>query len=410
MRSFDENLRLYAKLAVREGVALAPGQELILSAEIDQAPLVRLVAEEAYRAGAKNVEILWRDSEVAKIRYREGSEEAINYAPAWQYQGVAEAHREGAARLGISSSDPQMLGEFPPEKVGRASRAQSAAARPVSELISAMAMNWCVIGAASPDWAKRVFPDLSPEEATAKLWEKIFLASRVLEADPVEAWITHSARLESRVEWLNSLRVDALHFRGPGTDLTIGLVENHLWAGGRGVAKNGVRCSPNIPTEEVFTMPHRGRVNGTVTATLPLSLRGQVVEGITVRFVDGRIEEAHATSGEATLLQLLDTDDGARRLGEVALVPNSSKVRETETLFFNTLYDENAASHIALGACYAENLAGYDDLSPEDRLTHGANDSLIHVDWMIGSGQVDVDGLAADGLRTPIMRAGEWVD
>lgn len=231
----------------------------------------------------------------------------------------------------------------------------------------------------------------------------------MLEEDPIAAWVAHSATLEENVRRLNDLRLDALRFRGPGTDLTVGLVEGHLWAGGRGTAKGGHVCSPNIPTEEVFTMPHRERTSGTVRSTKPLSLRGNLVEGIVVTFRDGAVTEMSAERGESVLRGLLDTDEGARRLGEVALVPHSSKVSQTGTLFLNTLYDENAASHIALGACYGENLSGYDDLTDEDRLRHGANDSLIHVDWMIGSAEVDVDGVHRDGSEVPIMRGGEWV-
>jgi aminopeptidase len=333
----------------------------------------------------------------------------MSYTPNWLYDGITRAHSENAARLGISSGDPGLLKEIAPERVATASRAQSAAKKAMSELISGFAINWCVIGAASPGWAAKVFPDLAVDQAVAKLWEAIFLTSRVLEPNPIAAWVTHSEGLEQRVRLLNEERFDAIHFRGPGTDLRVGLVEDHLWAGGRGEAKNGVTCSANIPTEEVFTMPHRARVDGTVSSTKPLSVRGQVLDGIQVEFKDGAIVSSKAAKGEETLQRLLSTDEGAKRLGEVALVPHSSKVSEAGILFLNTLYDENAASHIALGACYAENLKGYDELSESDRLAHGANDSIIHVDWMIGSGEVDVDGLGADGSVTPLMRAGEWV-
>jgi aminopeptidase len=283
------------------------------------------------------------------------------------------------------------------------------ATRGISEYIAGFQINWCLVGAASPGWAAQVFPNLPHEEALAKLWEGIFLTSRVLEDNPIQAWRSHSEKLEAKVEELNAMRLDALHFRGPGTDLRVGLVENHLWAGGRGTAKNGVLCSPNIPTEEVFTMPHRARVDGTVRSTKPLSVRGQIVDGIEVEFKDGAVVDANASKGLDTLQRLIDTDEGARRLGEVALVPNSAAVSRAGILFLNTLYDENAASHIALGRCYEENLHGLEDLSDDEKLERGANDSVIHVDWMIGSGEIDVDGLHADGSATPLMRAGEWV-
>jgi len=409
MRSFEENLRLYAELAVREGLGLAEGQEVLVFAEIDQSPFVHLVAEAAYRAGAKNVEVIYRDPELTRVRFAAGSDEAIGYAPTWLYEGVANAHRAGAARLGIISNDPQLLADVPADRIRASSLAQSKASKPISEIVSDMAINWSLVGASSAGWAQRVFPELPQEEAVALLWEKIFLSSRVLEPDPIAAWIAHSESLESKVEWLNELRLDAVHFKGPGTDLRVGLVKNHLWAGGRGVAKNGIRCSPNIPTEEVFTMPHRMRTEGVVSSTKPLSLRGQLLDGIRVEFREGQIVHAEAKSGNETLQGLIDTDAGARRLGEVALVPHSSKVSLTETLFLNSLFDENAASHIALGASYSENLQGIDDMSEDQRLEHGANDSLIHTDWMIGSAEVDVDGIRGDGSVVPLMRAGEWV-
>lgn len=408
-RSFEQNLALYAELTIKEGVALQPGQELILAAETGDAPFVRLLAAQAYRAGAKNVEVLWSDPGVTLARYREGTDEAISYAPTWFIDGITRAHRENAARIGVASGDPGLLANVPPERVATSSRVTSAAKKGISELVSGFAINWCVVGAASPAWAARVFPGLPAEEAVAKLWDAIFLTSRIHEDDPTAAWVAHSENLERRVTALNEMRFDAIRFRGPGTDLQVGLVERHVWAGGRGRAKNGVLCSPNIPTEEVFCMPHRAKVDGVVSSTKPLSVRGQVLDGIEVEFKDGVAVRAHAAKGDETLQRLLSTDEGSRRIGEVALVPNSSKVAQAGILFYNTLYDENAASHIALGASYAENLEDHAALSEEERLARGANDSIIHVDWMIGSGEIDVDGLNADGAATPLMRAGEWV-
>lgn len=409
MRSFADNLRLFAQLTVKEGVGLAPGQELIVTAEIDQAPFVRLIAEEAYKAGAKNVEVLWKDSDISRTRFKTGSDEAIAYAPSWLYDGIAQAHKGNAARLGIISTDPALLSDIPPDRVATSSTAQSKAGREISELISGFDINWCLVGASSPAWAQRVFPGLPAAEATEKLWEKIFLASRVLEGDPVAAWVSHSETLEAKVEWLNGLRLDAVRFTGPGTDLTVGLVENHLWAGGRGRSKNGILCSPNIPTEEVFTMPHRARVDGVVSSTMPLSLRGQVLDKIRIEFKDGVAVNAGAEKGDEVLQKLLSTDEGAKRLGEVALVPQSSKVAQTGTLFFNSLFDENASCHIALGESYSENLPGLEGLEDEEKNAKGANTSLIHVDWMIGSGSVDVDGIEPDGSVVPLMKSGEWV-
>lgn len=408
-RSFEENLSLYAQLAVREGLNLASGQELIVAADIVSAPLVRLVVAEAYRAGAKNVEILWNDPEITLTRYCEGSDEAMNYAPMWLIDGITRAHRENTARLGIISADPALLADVDPVRIATSSKVVSAAKKEMSELITEFAFNWCVIGAAAPGWASRVFPDLETSDAVAKLWDLIFSTSRILEPDPIAAWSAHCDHLARRVAMLNEARFGALHFRGPGTDLRVGLVDDHLWAGARGTSTSGITCSPNIPTEEVFTMPHRSRVDGYVSSTKPLSLRGQIVDGIRVEFVNGEVVQAKAAKGEETLQRLISTDEGARRLGEVALVPNSAKVAQANTLFLNTLFDENAASHIALGGSYGENLAGGAQLSDKEKLERGANDSMIHVDWMIGSAEVDVDGIKSDGTGVPLMRSGEWV-
>lgn len=406
MRSFDESLRQYAQLTVKVGLNVVPGQEVLVFAETDQTEFVRLIAEEAYKAGVKNVEVQWRDPGLVLTRFLHGSEEAINYAPGWFHDGIARAHSEGAARLYVASEDPMLLSGIAPARVAASNKARSIASKKTSEMVSSMAINWCVIGAASTGWATRVFP--GDPNATAKLWDAIFLTSRVLEEDPIAAWKAHNERLAEKVQWLDSLRLNELHFAGPGTDLHVGLVDDHLWAGGGAVTKTGIVCSANIPTEEVFTMPHRERVNGVVCSTKPLSLRGQLLDGIRVVFKDGAVVEACAEKGNEALQELLSTDEGAKRLGEVALVPASSKVAETGVLFLNSLYDENAASHIALGASYAENLKGYDEMSEEQRLAHGANDSLIHVDWMIGSAQIDVDGMRGDGTVVPLMRNGEW--
>lgn len=408
-RSFEEKLALYAKLAVHEGVALRKGQELLISAEIEAAPLVRLVAEEAYKAGAKNVEVFWSDPQVALARLKNGSDEAIGYAPMWLIDGITQAHRDGAARLGILSTDPGLLSAIDPQRVATYSQAQGSAKKALSDLITQSHFNWGLVGAASPGWAARVFPGVPVEEAVKKLWDSIFLTSRIYEVEPLQAWRTHSESLEQKVVWLNELGLVELRFRGPGTDLRMGLADGHIWAGGRGVSKNGVKCSPNIPTEEVFTMPHRAQVEGVVRSSMPLSVRGQLVDEICVEFKDGVAVKASAGKGEETLERLLSSDDNARRLGEVALVPNSAKVAQAGILFYNSLYDENAASHIAFGGAYGENMSGYDDLSEAEREARGANDSIIHVDWMIGSGQMDVDGVDAAGNVTALMRAGEWV-
>ena len=277
------------------------------------------------------------------------------------------------------------------------------------ELITRHEINWTIVACATPEWAKLVFPGEPEDVAVAKLWEAIFVSSRVNVDDPVVEWQQHGERLKKRVEMLNAKRYSALHFKSSVTDLTVGLADDHLWAGGGTTAGNGVYCQPNIPTEECFTTPHKDRVDGTVRASKPLSHQGTLIENIEVRFEGGKIVEAKATAGEDVLNRLISTDDGARRLGEVALVPHGSPIAQSGVLFWNTLFDENAASHIALGQAYSTCIIGGDKMDAAELAARGANESLIHVDWMIGSGEMDVDGIAADGVAEPLMRKGEWV-
>jgi aminopeptidase len=286
----------------------------------------------------------------------------------------------------------------------------SKAYRPALELITRHDINWTIVSAATPAWAAAVFPELPAEAALGKLWDAIFAASRADQNDAVGAWKKHDEKLHTWADRMNARRYSALHFKGPGTDLKVGLADDHLWLGGGTTAGNGKYCIPNMPTEEVFTTPHRDRVDGTVTSTKPLSHQGTLIEGIRVRFEGGRIVEAHAAKGEQVLQKLIETDDGARRLGEVSLVPNSSPIAASGLLFLNTLFDENAACHIALGQAYSSCLKNGDKLTPDELKAKGANDSLIHVDWMIGSGKIDVDGITASGSAEPVMRGGEWAD
>ncbi len=257
-------------------------------------------------------------------------------------------------------------------------------------------------------WASKVYPDLSVEEAQGKLMDAIYAASRLEGDDPVANWAAHTAVLKERVNWLNGQNFSALHYTGPGTDLRLGLADGHIWKGGASPALNGVVCQPNIPTEEVFTCPHAYKVDGIVAATKPLAHQGNVIENIAVRFEAGRIVEATASKGEDVLNALLKTDDGASRIGEVALVPHSSPISQSGTLFYNTLFDENASCHIALGQCYADTIEGGSELSPEELKQKGGNQSIIHVDWMMGSDAVDIDGITKTGDHVPVMRAGEW--
>ncbi len=409
--TFEEKLDRLAEVAVKVGLGLRDGQEMLMSAPIDALPLVRRITEHAYRAGARLVTTFYGDDPSIVARYEHAPDASFDYAPVWLQDAIATAFRSGAARLAIAGANPALLAGQDPAKVSRANVAMSKASKPAMELITRHEINWTIVACATPEWAKLVFPGEPVDAAVAKLWEAIFKASRIDGDDPVAQWKEHGARLKARVDVLNEKRYHALRFRSAdgGTDLTVGLADDHLWAGGGTTAGNGVYCQPNIPTEECFTTPHKDRVDGVCRASKPLSHQGTLIENISVRFEGGKIVEAHATAGEDVLNRLISTDEGARRLGEVALVPHSSPIAQSGVLFWNTLFDENAASHIALGQAYSTCLKGGEKMSEEELATLGANSSLIHVDWMIGSGAMDVDGVRADGTSEPLMRAGEWV-
>ena len=409
LMSHDARLDRLAEVAVRVGLGLKPGQEVVLTAPLESVPLVRRLTEHAYKAGASLVTTLLSDEVTTLARFQHAPEGAFDHAPAWLYEGMAAAYRQGAARMAIGGENPALLAQQDPDRVARANKARSVAYQPALELITNFAINWSIVCYATPAWAQLMFPDEPPEQATARLWDAIFAASRVDEPDPVAAWATHNAALHARTALLDAKRYDALHFKGPGTDLRVGLADGHLWLGGSEPAKNGVVCNPNIPSEEVFTTPHLGRVDGQVRSTKPLSYQGTLIRDIAVRFEAGRIVEATASSGQNVLEKVLGTDAGARRLGEVALVPHSSPISASGLLFFNTLFDENAASHIALGQSYRTCLEGGTTAGAEELERRGANSSLIHIDWMIGSGAIDVDGMVPGGGAEPVMRGGEWV-
>ena len=397
-----------AEAAVKVGLQLKAGQDLFLTSPVSALPLARRIAEHAYRAGAGLVTPILSDEEITLSRFRFARDESFDRAASWLYDGVAKAFAANTARLAIVGDDPMLLSQENPANVARANKANSLAYQPALEKIAGFDINWNIVAYPTASWAKRVFPGDDEHVAVAKLADAIFSASRVANDDPVAAWAAHNAALRNRTQWLNGQKFQALHYSGPGTDLTIGLADSHEWQGGASTAKNGITCNPNIPTEEVFTTPHARRVEGHVASTKPLSYQGTLIDNIQVKFSEGRIVEAKAARGEEVLHKVLDTDDGARRLGEVALVPHSSPISQSGLLFFNTLFDENAACHIALGQCYSKCFIDGAKLSADEIATRGGNKSLIHIDWMIGSDKTDIDGVHADGRRTPVFRKGEW--
>ena len=397
-----------AEVAIKVGLNLQPGQDLLLTAPAVALPLVRRIAEHAYKAGAGLVTPILSDEAVTLARYRFGHDNSFDRAANWLYEGMSKAFAANTARLAIVGDNPMLLAGEDPAKVSRASKANSIAYQPALEKIVNFEVNWNIISYPSLSWAKQVFPHDEEDVAVAKLADAIFAASRVDNDGAVAAWTKHNAVLRERTDWLNGQRFSALHYTGPGVDLTIGLADGHEWEGGASTAKNGITCNANIPTEEVFTTPHCRRVSGHVVSSKPLSYQGSLIDNIAVKFEEGRIVEAKASRGEEVLNKVLDTDEGARRLGEVALVPHSSPISKSGLLFFNTLFDENAACHIALGQCYSKCFIDGGKLTPEQIAAQGGNKSLIHIDWMIGSDKIDIDGLHTDGRRVPVFRKGEW--
>jgi aminopeptidase len=404
--NFEQMLEKYADVTVHVGLNLRKGQRLAVRALLDDAPFVRKVTESAYKAGARFVDVLWIDERLTRIRFEHADPESITDVPDWTYDRNLEYYQRGDALLGISSSDPDLLNGINPDLIAKNRKAIAEKYEPLRKYDNDF--NWCVVSTASPSWAKKIFPDLSVEQAQAKLWEAIFSACRIDTPDPVQAWKDHTNKLAKYKDHLNAKRYTALHYKAPGTDLTVGLPEKHIWGGADATYKNGITCIPNLPTEEVFTTPHKNKVDGVVKSTFPLNLMGVLIEDFSVTFENGRAVKVTAKKGEDDLRKLIETDENAGRLGECALVPNSSPIGQRGHLFYNTLFDENASCHLALGNSYRESIEGGPDMTQEEFASQGGNKSLIHVDFMIGSSEMNIDGIKEDGTREPVLRSGEW--
>ena len=406
--TFEDKLRNYAKLIVHVGVNVQKGQRVLLRSAVESASLARLVVEEAYKAGASYVDTIWNDDAVTLARFQHAPDGTFEIFPDWYADAMINAANRGDAIISIRSSDPELLAGQDEEKVALVERVQRAELRAFSERIMDSSISWTLVSAPIPGWANKVFPDDDPQTQLSKLWDAVFKAVRADTKDPVGEWQTHLKVLEDRRAYLNNKQFHALKYTGPGTDLTVGLADNHVWLGGVQPTKDGVIYVANLPTEEVFTMPHRARVDGVIKNSLPLSYTGTLIDDFELTFENGKVVKARAGKGEKTLKRLLESDEGASRLGEVALVPHSSPISQTGTLFYNTLYDENAASHLALGRAYRFTIEGGSDMSADEAEAHGANDSLSHVDFMVGSNELDIDGVHKDGTTEPVMRKGEW--
>ena len=413
----DRILPSYGELAVRIGLNLRAGQRLLIigplangGVSLEAARLVEAVAVSAYRSGARFVEAIWGDDALQRARFSCAPRDSFDEFSAWFPKAIT-AHVEGGhAVLSIYANDPDQLKDQDPALIGALQRAVARSVRSFRDHISRNETNWAVIGAAGSAWAAKVFPDLAQEEQVPRLWEAIVRLCRLDRPDPMAAWHAHLTGLARRRDELNRRQYAALRYSGPGTSLTIGLPPGHHWVSGSPMSRSGIDFCPNLPTEEVFTMPHKDRVDGTVRASKPLSYGGTTIDGFSLEFASGRVIDLRAACGEAILRQLVETDEGAARLGEVALVPHSSPVSQAGVLFYNTLFDENAASHVALGTAYKFTLSGGESLDDGEFERAGGNRSAVHVDFMIGSAELDVEGVLPGGTIEPIMRRGEWVD
>ncbi|MGG1396589.1 aminopeptidase [Bacillus salipaludis] len=408
MSEFQKNLEKYAELAVKVGVNVQKGQTLVVNASLDAAEFVRLVVKKAYEVGAFNVVVNWADDFVSRTKYDLAPDEAFQEYPAWRAKETEELAEKGAAFMSVISSSPDLLKGVNPERISNFQKAAGTALAKYRQAIQSDKVSWTVVAAASPAWAAKVFPDVRGEQQVEKLWEAIFKATRADVENPVDAWKKHDENLHEKVHYLNEKKYLKLHYKAPGTDLTIELPKNHLWVGAGSINENGHEFMANMPTEEVFTVPLKTGVNGTVASTKPLSYGGNIIDRFSITFENGKIVGVKAEEGEEILTRLVDTDEGSHYLGEVALVPFNSPISQSNILFFNTLFDENASNHLAIGSAYAFCIEGGKKMSAEELKANGLNQSITHVDFMIGSAEMDIDGITADGKSEPVFRGGNW--
>ena len=409
--SFEEKLQRYADLTVKVGLNLQPGQRLhIIASPLEVAPVVRAVTASAYQNGSRLVTATWIDEQLDIVRYQHAPRDSFEEFKLLTSipTDIAQGLEQGDAILYIVGSDPELLKDQDSELVATATRIFNKHLKPISNLTRKNVTQWLGVCPPTPGWATKVFPDKSPQDAVEQLWDAVFKTSRVDEPNPIAVWEQQAAELRKRREYLTEKQYLGLKYTAPGTDLTIGLPEGHIWFGGAAQTPSGVSFIPNLPTEEVFTLPHKDKTQGTVTATKPLSYLGNLIENFNLTFTDGKVTSFSAQKGEEALRGLLEMDENAKQLGEVALIPHKTPISQLGLVFLNVLYDENASNHLALGNAYRFTLKGGTEMTDEEFVQAGGNNSLVHVDFMFGSGEMDVDGLKADGSTEPVMRQGEW--
>ncbi|MFC5559296.1 aminopeptidase [Ureibacillus thermophilus] len=410
LKNFDELLRKYAKLLVTKGINVQPGDWVKMTIAVDQAQLARYITEEAYALGAEKVIVKWNDDEITKLHYLHQPTEVLTDIPPYEIE-ESEDHvlNKKVSRLSILSSDPSLLDSADPAKVAAFQKAATQAFHTQRKATQNNDIKWTVAAAAGSAWAKKVFPHLkTTEEQVDALWNQIFKTCRVYEEDPIAAWEAHKNKLNEKAKKLNEYQFDALNFKAPGTDFKLGLPKNHIWTCAESYNPKGEEFIANMPTEEIFTAPDTRRMEGVVRSTKPLSYAGQLIEGIVVHFKDGKIVDISAEKGDEVMKKLVFENDGATGLGEVALVPDPSPISQSGVTFFNTLFDENASNHIAIGSAYPSTIEGGTKMNEEELRAQGLNISNVHVDFMIGSAEMDIDGIQKDGSIVPIFRKGDW--
>lgn len=405
----QENLRKYAQLSVKSGLNLKKGQILVMNCPIQCAFFAELVAEEAFKAGAKDVVMRWSDNKFTRIRYDYADISRFETVPKWQQELLNGYAQEGAAFLHIISTDPDIFTGIDPKKPAAFSKANKRDCKIYSDLLDIDACVWSIVAIPSPVWAKKVFPNDSEEKAMEKLWEAVLKAVRVDTPDPVAAWEQHKNTFIQKRKWLEDLKLAEINIKtGRGTDLTLGLIDNHLWEGGGAVSTDGTYFFPNMPTEEIFSTPHRLKANGKAVSALPLIYHGTVIDDFYITLENGKIIDYGAKKGYETLKQLVETDEGSHYLGEVALIPNNSPISNMGILFFDTLFDENASCHIAIGRGFPNCVEGGAKMTKEQHIELGINDSATHVDFMIGTPDTEIVGKTKDGKEIVIFKNGNW--
>lgn len=406
---FEAHLEAYARLIVEAGCNLQPDQELYLTSSVETAAFARRITRIAYERGARHVTVRYTDEQISRMHYDNCAIEVFETMPEWAALLNNSMARNSAAILSIISDDPEAMTGIDPAKAVANARAAHAACKEFYDALDFGRNVWCIAGAASPAWARKVFPDASEQEAVEKLWEAIFITARADADDPIAAWEAHRNSFAARTALLNEQRFCALRYRNAqGTDLTVGLPVKHLWNGGGDTTVDETPFFPNIPTEEIFTTPDRMRTDGTVTSALPLVHNGTLIDNFSITFENGKVIDYAAEQGLDTLRSIIETDEGSCRLGEVALVPYDSPIRRTGILFYNTLYDENASCHLALGQGFPDCYEGGVEMNAEELLEAGVNKSAAHVDFMIGTEDLSIEGIRADGTIVPVFENGNW--